>query len=105
MPDRSNAGFRPMKRASRTAPLDREGDEKAMTEAIAWFRDRGFEVYRPSPIQLKCGPISYYPSTGTIVRDGSGKEPERGLSALARILDEVMPTRDDEPGVIRLPTE
>jgi len=76
-----------------------------MTEAIAWFQDRGFEVYRPQAIQLKCGPVSYYPSTGTIVRDGSGKEPDRGLRALARVLDDVMPKRDDELDVIRLPTE
>jgi hypothetical protein len=86
------------------APLHRTGDEKAMTDAIDLLLERGVDVYRPSPIQLKCGPISYYPSTGTVVRDGSGKEPEKGLKALARVLDEVTPKRDDEPGVIRLPT-
>lgn len=94
-----------MKYASRTAPVERPDDDPVMKAAIAWLRDRGIEVYRPSPIQLKCGPVSYYPSTGTIMRDGFGKEPEKGLSALARVLDEVMPKRDDEPGVIRLPTE
>jgi len=94
-----------MRRVSRIAPLHRAGDEKAMTDAIDLLIERGGDVYRPSAIQLKCGPISYYPSTGTIVRDGSGKEPERGLSALARVLDEVMPARDDEPGVIRLPID
>ena len=105
MRERAFAGCRPMKRASRNAPLDREGDDQAMTEAIDWFRDRGFEVYRPSAIQLKCGPVSYYPSTGTVMRDGCGKEPDKGLSTLARVMDEVTPKRDDDPGVIRLPIE
>ena len=56
--------------------------EAAMKAALDRLRNEGIGVARPSPHQLKSGDLSFYPSTGTIFRDGQPKKlAARGIDA------------------------
>ena len=54
---------------------------------------RGHRVTRPSPHQVKIGPINYYPSTGTITTDPRNRRLGKGFAALLRLLREVATLR------------
>ena len=88
-----------MSKASKS--LHRPTDSIEMHDAIEWFYEWGYPFTRPTDYQLKIGPFNFYPSTGTIHRDGDRQpHPDRGLAALKKLLP--MPTfvlTDD--GVLR----
>ena len=44
--------------------------ELLLTRAIEALTSAGVQFARPAKYQLKVGDLSYYPTTGTIVRDG-----------------------------------
>lgn len=59
----------------------------AMHQASAALVRAGVNFQQPSPYQIKVGQFSFYPTKGTIFRDGeTGARNERGLSAFLRIL-------------------
>lgn len=76
-----------MKAISRNQPLQRDDDGPEMKLAVRTIKSWGYTPLRPNQYQLKIGDLSYYPSNGTILRDGGNKLPEKGLQALRSILD------------------
>lgn len=70
--------------------LSEEGDSKEMRTAIEWLIKSRLPVYRASPIQLKIGPLSFYPSSGTINFDNRRREPVRGLPGLRLTLENAL---------------
>lgn len=68
----------------------REGDTKPMKDAILALDALGVDVRRPkgSPHQIKVMPtLSYYPTTGLVLDDGSnGAREERGIESLIGLL-------------------
>lgn len=66
--------------------LSEEGDPREMTAAITWLIKSRIPVYRASPIQLKIGSLSFYPSTGTINFDNC----RRGLAGLKTTLENAL---------------
>lgn len=59
----------------------------AMHQASAALARAGVHFQQPSGFQLKVGPFSFYPTKGTIFRDGeTGARNERGLPAFLLIL-------------------
>lgn len=65
-------------------------DEKAARErdaAIAYLKENNIRYTTPHPHQIKIGPISFYPSTGTITEDGRGRREEQGAEGLIELLD------------------
>lgn len=50
------------------------------------LRERKLPFSRPNPHQIKVFDLSFYPSTGAIVRDGHSKETERGADAFIRLV-------------------
>ena len=59
----------------------------AMHQASAALARAGVNFQRPSPHQIKVGHFSFYPTKGTIFRDGeTAARNERGLPAFLRIL-------------------
>ena len=57
---------------------------------IRALQKRGYKVTRPSPHQIKVGPINYYPSTGTITSDPCRRHTEKGFDGLLEVLDHVI---------------
>ena len=70
----------------------REGDDKAMTQAINFFSLHCSDARRPenNTFQLKLSSaVSYYPRNGRIHVDGGAKgREERGLQAVLALLKE-----------------
>ena len=63
--------------------------ERAMAEAEAKLVELGLVPERPARTQLKVGPVSYYPSTGTVFVDGEdGRRSGAGLGVLEAVLRE-----------------
>ena len=51
-----------------------------------------YYVRRTSKHQIKHREVNYYPSTGVITIDGSGRHPEKGPQALLALLEKRYPT-------------
>ncbi|WP_131819248.1 hypothetical protein [Sphingomonas jatrophae] len=64
------------------------GDDDRITEAINWLTRAGIPLARPSAIQLKIGPLSFYPKSGTLNFDNQARLPERGLVGLRTVLEQ-----------------
>lgn len=88
----------------------------AMHQAAAALTRAGVHFHQPSGFQIKVGRFSFYPSKGTIFRDGEMHAREvRGLPAFLRLLrDEghadandkpVKPVDDPDAFFINLPDE
>jgi hypothetical protein len=80
-------------RAARFQPvnqLSEEGDPPEMTAAIEWLIKSRIPVCRASPFQLKIGPLSFYPGSGTINYDNCRREPVRGLGGLKTLLESAL---------------
>jgi hypothetical protein len=59
----------------------------AVAAAIRWLTHRNIPFSQPHPRQLKIRDINFYPTTGTITRDGAaGRCREKGLSGLEVVL-------------------
>lgn len=59
--------------------------ERRLIEDYA--RTHNLPITRPNEHQIKIGDLNFYPSTGTILRDGERqKEPVRGAQALIAII-------------------
>lgn len=59
-----------------------------MQTAIIALQARGFNPRQTSEHQLKLGSWNFWPSKGTITRDGQhGRHPESGLEAFVKVLD------------------
>ena len=90
-----------MKYASKRGPVRKHNDSSEMTEAIDWFRDKGYRPYRVSDHQLKWRSLSYYPGTGTVRPDDGPSLKAKGLraleSAMADLLDEAVLPMAMEP--------
>jgi hypothetical protein len=71
----------------------------AMHQASAALVRAGVNFQQPSPHQIKVGQFSFYPTKGTIFRDGEMQaRSERGLPAFLRILrDTGHADADDKP--------
>jgi DNA-binding response OmpR family regulator len=62
-------------------------DPPEIVEAIAALNRHQIRFSRPNRWQLKIGDLSFYPTKGTICRDGEEERlPERGLDALLQLL-------------------
>jgi hypothetical protein len=66
--------------------LFRPTDPPRWRHEIGELLKRGYRVRRPSPHQVKIGPINYYPSTGTITTDPGNRRLGKGFEALLLVL-------------------
>jgi hypothetical protein len=64
-------------------------DPRYFRAQVTRIHREGYRVIRCSGGQLKVGPVSYYPSTGTILKDGSKKERVLGIDAFLQILSDM----------------
>jgi hypothetical protein len=63
--------------------------EDAINGAVAALRRAGFNCKRPNRWQLKINYLSFYPTKGTIYRDGEQERlPQRGLDELIRLISQ-----------------
>ena len=61
--------------------------QAAMREAVEWLRGHGVRFDQPSDHHLKIGHVNFWPTTGTVMRDGHcGPFEVPGLDGLARVL-------------------
>lgn len=75
-----------MKLALNRAEMYRE----SLIQATDWLDAQGVYYRHLPPLQLKIGPINYWPSTGTITVDNEpGKRIDRGLKGLEVVLREL----------------
>lgn len=64
-------------------------DDPRMAEAKAWLTRHGLDFTCPARNQLKVGPVSYWPATGTThIDEDHRSRPTKGLRALAAALSE-----------------
>jgi hypothetical protein len=62
---------------------------EAMHDAIAALKTRGFPYKQPSPYHLKYEDLNFWPTKGTIGRDGSSERlPERGIEAFIALIEQ-----------------
>lgn len=73
-------------------PLRTETDSPAMSQAIDWLEARRYAVRRTSEIQLKIGPVNFYPDSGSINLDEQKRLNKFGLAGLKAVLLEVEDT-------------
>ena len=67
----------------------RDGDGRAMAQAIERLLSAGVDARRPpkNPHQIKVAhDLSYYPTTGKFLHDGKAAESGRGVEALVKHL-------------------
>jgi hypothetical protein len=87
-----------------TDTSDDDDFESEMRDAMDELTGAGIRFARKSPYQLKIGPWNYYPSKGTIHRDGDKKALKaRGLRALLDLISDQKNRRrgPDTEGVAR----
>lgn len=88
----------------------------AMYQATAALSRAGVHFQQPSGFQIKVGRFSFYPTKGTIFRDGDLQaRSERGLPAFLRILRDtghadaddkpVKPVEDPDTFIVKRPDE
>lgn len=70
-------------------PHSKPHDEPCVRAAIQALTERNIRFTRPSSTHIKVGDFNFYPTTGTINRDGERKSPQRGLEAFLALLQNV----------------
>lgn len=69
-------------------PLRQPGDSERWIATIAWVEAARIKAIRPTMLQLKVGPMNFYPDKGTMHRDGEPTMPGRGLRAFKIAVDD-----------------
>jgi hypothetical protein len=90
MPKHRSPGHHPLY-AKRLVHPD---DHPAMIEAIGLLTRARISFIRVSPVQLKIGPLNFYPASGTLYLDGASLRMEqRGLPGLRQIIERQLQRR------------
>src|SRR5918997_5408790 len=85
------------RRPPRIPPMPKPDIERAMAEAEAHLVALGVAHTCPTRTQLKIGPVSYFPSTGTVFVDGEdARRSGAGLGLLEAVLREFGELRADD---------
>ena len=61
-------------------------DALPMAKACARLTALGLKYYRPTPFQLKIGPVSFWPNTGALHVDGERRSNLKGWDNLLTLL-------------------
>lgn len=84
------------RRKKKLLELRQPGDSARWVETANWVEADNVPAERRTRYQLKVGPWSFYPDTGTFNRDEEPSEPERGLEAFKKLVEAMLVRRELE---------
>lgn len=74
-------------------PLFLKGDGDRITKQIRLLLSRKYEVRRPSPFQIKVGPVNFFPTTGKVTTDPYTKHTQNGFDYFLEVIENQIPRR------------